>query len=153
MATQSNRHDVTSDQQFVDLTRSGGGASRRASDGRAANIGDSGYMVGGLGETRTVPSASFSAADAHSHLQEIVRRFPTLPELHQGSWDQDGSVQLDASTRHASKGSARLAGLMRVKKTTKVAPNQSAASDSDREQAIFDLKNGEDIDLPRRAVK
>lgn len=144
MSTQDSPRPVMSDAQFHDTVRSAGGATRTVLT-RAAYRGgvDPGYAVGGKTNAeghrfpeRSVDMQAFTPAVVGQHLDALRGHFgDNDPTLHQGAWVEGDKVVLDASDVYRSKGRARVEGLARG------------------ERAIYDMKNAQDVNLPRRAVK
>lgn len=124
---------VLSDAQFTEQAKSGG-ATRHFRTLRS--VVDEGYAVGGAGvKEKKIRADRFTQKDVGDHLSFLHKTFGDDPSIHQGAWREDDHVVLDASNVLKSRPQARLKGLLRG------------------ERAIYDIKAGRDINLPRRAVK
>jgi hypothetical protein len=125
--------DSLSDAQFHAQTMSDEhGASRQIN---TLAVPTSGYMVGGAAKTqeKNVPDFKFTHQTVGRHLEALQGRFGVDPSIHQGSWRKGGSVALDASNRVSDKRTAMDTGIKR------------------QEKAIYGIKEGRDINLPKLA--
>jgi hypothetical protein len=124
---------VLSDAQFHEQAMSGG-ATRHFRTLRS--VVDEGYAVGGAGvREKKIRADKFTQKDVGEHLSYLHKTFGNDPTIHQGAWRENDDVVLDASNVFKNKAKARMTGIMRG------------------ERAIYDIKGGKDINLPRRAVK
>lgn len=124
---------VLSDSQFHQQALSGG-ATRHFRTLRS--VVDEGYAVGGAGvKEKKIRADKFTQKDVGDHLAYLHTALGDDPTIHQGAWREGPDVVLDASNVLKSRPQARLKGLLRG------------------ERAIYDIKGGKDINLPRRAVK
>lgn len=124
---------VLSDAQFTEMAKASG-ATRHFRTLKAPA--GQGYAVGGAGmPEKKIRADKFTQKDVGDHLATMHEHFGMDPEIHQGAWREGDHVVLDASNVIKGRPQARLKGLLRG------------------ERAIYDIKAGKDINLPRRAVK
>lgn len=99
--------------QFVDRVKQTGGATMNARTGQLVNPGQKAYMIGGEPDkhgaripTKYVPASEFNEGHVHDAVNALREVTGNRARVNLGAWQDDGNVELDASSTTRRPGEA-----------------------------------------------
>jgi len=126
-------------EQFVNRVRATGGATMNLRTGKLVNPGTRAYMVGGEPDksgvripTHAVPADEFAAKHVEEAAALLREATGNRARVHLGAWQDDGNVEIDASSVTRRRGEAIRKGRNR------------------NEKAIWDNKHMREVDTGGR---